>query len=149
MIISHRGVKGTVNNNRNLSDEQLRRIAAKGGLIGIGFWEEAIGPITDLKATVRAIRHAVKVTGINNIALDSDSDIAFISMPFNAFLAHRSSRRLHDRADGKRAKAAFVQCKGTDDLPRLLLEKIAPNEDSLDAPSHNDTPFHLSWGAGR
>ena len=39
MIVSHTGVKGTVNNNRNLSDDQLRRIAAKGGLIGIGFWE--------------------------------------------------------------------------------------------------------------
>ncbi|TRZ75249.1 MAG: peptidase M19 [Deltaproteobacteria bacterium] len=81
MIISHTGVKGTVNNNRNLSDDQLRRIAAKGGLIGIGFWEEAIGPITDLKAAVRAILYAVKVAGVDNIALGSDSD-GSVPMPF-------------------------------------------------------------------
>jgi membrane dipeptidase len=81
VIVSHTGVKGTVNNNRNLSDDQLRRIAAKGGLIGIGFWEEAIGPITDLKATVRAIRYAVNVAGIDSIALGSDSD-GSVPMPF-------------------------------------------------------------------
>ena len=81
VIISHTGVKGTVNNNRNLSDDQLRRIAAKGGLIGIGFWEEAIGPITNLDATVRAIRYAVKIAGIDSIALGSDSD-GSVPMPF-------------------------------------------------------------------
>lgn len=83
VMVSHTGVKGTVNNNRNLSDDQLRQIAAKGGLIGIGFWEEAIGPITDLKATVRAIKHAVRVTGIDSIGLGSDSD-GSVSMPFAA-----------------------------------------------------------------
>jgi microsomal dipeptidase-like Zn-dependent dipeptidase len=55
----------------------------KGGLIGIGFWEEAIGPITDLKATVRAIRYAVKVAGIDSIALGSDSD-GSVPMPFES-----------------------------------------------------------------
>lgn len=83
VIVSHTGVKGTVNNNRNLSDDQLRRIAAKGGLIGIGFWEEAIGPITNLKATVRAIRYAVKVAGVDSIALGSDSD-GSVPMPFES-----------------------------------------------------------------
>lgn len=83
VIVSHTGVKGTVNNNRNLSDDQLRRIAAKGGLIGIGFWKEAVGPITDLKATVRAIRYAVRIAGIDNVALGSDSDGA-VAMPFES-----------------------------------------------------------------
>ena len=81
LMVSHTGVKGTLDNNRNLSDEQLRAIAAKGGLIGIGFWEEAIGPITDLTATVRAFKHAVKVAGIDHIALGSDSD-GSVPMPF-------------------------------------------------------------------
>ncbi len=82
-IVSHTGVKGTVNNNRNLSDDQLRRIAAKGGLIGIGFWKEAVGPINDLKATVRAIRYAVKIVGVDHVALGSDSD-GCVAMPFEA-----------------------------------------------------------------
>lgn len=83
VMVSHTGVKGTVNNNRNLSDDQLRQIASKGGLIGIGFWEEAIGPITDLKATVRAIKYAVKIAGIDSIGLGSDSD-GSVPMPFAA-----------------------------------------------------------------
>ncbi len=83
VMVSHTGVKGTVNNSRNLSDDQLRRIAAKGGLIGIGFWEEAIGPITDLKATVRAIRHAVKTVGVDSVGLGSDSD-GSVPMPMDA-----------------------------------------------------------------
>ncbi len=37
VIVSHTGVKGTCDNNRNLSDEQLTAIAAHGGLIGIGY----------------------------------------------------------------------------------------------------------------
>ncbi|TAL34762.1 MAG: peptidase M19 [Spirochaetes bacterium] len=82
-IVSHTGVKGTVNNNRNLSDDQLRRISAKGGLIGIGFWEEAVGPITSLDATVRAIRYAVKVAGIDHVGLGSDSD-GSVPMPFES-----------------------------------------------------------------
>ncbi|MDE9553843.1 membrane dipeptidase, partial [Xenorhabdus bovienii] len=35
VVVSHTGVKGTCDNIRNLSDDQLRRIAAMGGLIGI------------------------------------------------------------------------------------------------------------------
>lgn len=83
VMVSHTGVKGTLDNNRNLSDDQLRAIAANGGLIGIGFWEEAIGPITDLKATVRALKHAVKIAGIDSIAFGSDSD-GSVPMPFEA-----------------------------------------------------------------
>ncbi len=83
VIVSHTGVKGTLDNNRNLSDDQLRRIAAKGGLIGIGFWEEAVGPVTDLGGTTRAIRHAVNVAGLDSVALGSDSD-GFCAMPMDA-----------------------------------------------------------------
>ena len=35
LVVSHAGVRGTCNNNRNLSDDQLRAIAKNGGLIGI------------------------------------------------------------------------------------------------------------------
>ena len=30
VVVSHTGVKGTCNNNRNLSDDQIRAVAAKG-----------------------------------------------------------------------------------------------------------------------
>ena len=42
IIVSHTGVKGTCDNQRNLSDAQLRAIAKTGGIIGIGFWDTAV-----------------------------------------------------------------------------------------------------------
>src|SRR5262249_23765218 len=37
-IVSHTGLKGTCDNIRNLSDEQLRSVAGAGGVVGIGDW---------------------------------------------------------------------------------------------------------------
>lgn len=81
VIVSHSGVKGTCNNNRNLSDDQLRRIAATGGVVGIGFWDTAACG-TDAQAIARAIRHAVNVMGIDHVALGSDYDGA-VTEPFD------------------------------------------------------------------
>jgi len=83
VIVSHTGVKATMDNNRNLSDEQLRRIAGRGGLIGIGFWEEAAGPVDSLDGVVKAIRHTVSVVGIDAVGIGSDSD-GFTAMPMDS-----------------------------------------------------------------
>ena len=81
IIVSHTGVKGTCDNRRNLSDDQLRRIAKTGGVIGIGFWDTATCG-TDAKAIARAIRHAVNVAGIDHIGLGSDYD-GSVTAPFD------------------------------------------------------------------
>jgi len=73
VVVSHTGVKGTFNNNRNLTDEQIRRIASKGGLIGIGFWDTAVGS-TDPKAISRSIRYVADLVGVKHVALGSDYD---------------------------------------------------------------------------
>jgi membrane dipeptidase len=82
VVVSHTGVKGTCDNNRNLSDEQLRRIAAKGGVVGIGYWEAATCG-TDARAVAHAIRHAADVMGVEHVALGSDFDGA-VTEPFDA-----------------------------------------------------------------
>ncbi|ABF43040.1 peptidase M19, renal dipeptidase [Candidatus Koribacter versatilis Ellin345] len=82
VVVSHTGVKGTCNNNRNLSDEELRAVAKTGGLIGIGFWETAVCG-RDAAAIVRAIRYAVSVVGADHVALGSDFD-GSTTMPFDA-----------------------------------------------------------------
>ena len=82
VIVSHTGVKGTCDNNRNLSDEQLTAIAGRGGLIGIGFWDTATCG-RDAGAIARAIRHAVGVVGVEHVALGSDFDGA-VTEPFDA-----------------------------------------------------------------
>ena len=64
VVVSHTGVKGTCNNNRNLSDDQIRAVAAKGGLIGIGFWDTAICG-TDARAIVKAMRYVSDRSALN------------------------------------------------------------------------------------
>ena len=81
VIFSHGGVKGTCNNTRNLSDDQLRGIAATGGIIGIGYWETAVCG-TDVHAIARAIRYAAGVVGADHVALGSDFDGA-VTTPFD------------------------------------------------------------------
>lgn len=81
-VVSHTGVRGTCSNERNLTDDQLRRIAAKGGLIAIGFWKIATCG-DDADAAARAIAYAAKVAGPRNVALGSDFDGA-VAQPFDA-----------------------------------------------------------------
>jgi membrane dipeptidase len=82
VVVSHTGVRGTCDNNRNLSDVQLQRIARNGGILGIGYWKTATCG-TDAKAIARAIRYSVGVAGIDHVALGSDYDGA-VSVPFDA-----------------------------------------------------------------
>jgi membrane dipeptidase len=81
LVVSHTGVKGTCNNNRNLSDDQIRAVAAKGGLIGIGYWDTATCG-TDARAIVRAMRYVSDRVGAEHVVLGSDFDGAVI-VPFD------------------------------------------------------------------
>ncbi len=82
VLVSHTGVRGTCDNNRNLSDEQLRAVARTGGIVGIGYWDTAICG-NDAAAIARAIRYAVGVIGVEHVALGSDFDGA-VTEPFDA-----------------------------------------------------------------
>lgn len=82
VIVSHTGVAGTCNKSRNLSDKQLRQVAAIGGVIGIGYWPTATCG-SDMASIVRAIAYAVDVAGIDHVALGSDFD-GSVSTPFDA-----------------------------------------------------------------
>jgi membrane dipeptidase len=81
VVVSHTGVKGTCDNNRNLSDDQIRAVAAKGGLIGIGYWNTATCG-TDARAIVKAMRYVSDRVGVEHVALGSDFDGA-VTAPFD------------------------------------------------------------------
>lgn len=81
IVVSHTGVKGTCDNQRNLSDEQLKGIARTGGVIGIGYWETAVCA-TDANAIAKAIRYAANLVGVEHVGLGSDYDGA-ITAPFD------------------------------------------------------------------
>jgi microsomal dipeptidase-like Zn-dependent dipeptidase len=73
VVTSHGGVKATCDTNRNLTDEEIRGIAATGGVVGIGFWDAAVCAATP-QATARAMRHVRDLVGIDHVALGSDWD---------------------------------------------------------------------------
>jgi microsomal dipeptidase-like Zn-dependent dipeptidase len=81
VVVSHTGVRGTCDNVRNLSDEQLRGIARTGGVVGIGYWDTAVCG-KDAAAVARAVRHAVSVAGADHVGLGSDFDGA-VTVPFD------------------------------------------------------------------
>lgn len=73
VVVSHTGVQATCAGPRNLTDDQLRALAARGALIGIGFWDGAVCDASP-HAIAKAIRHAVDVAGLERVALGSDWD---------------------------------------------------------------------------
>jgi microsomal dipeptidase-like Zn-dependent dipeptidase len=81
VIVSHTGVRGTCDNNRNLTDAQLDALKANGALVGIGYWPVAICG-DDAGAIAKAIVYAGKRIGFDHIALGSDFDGA-IEAPFD------------------------------------------------------------------
>ncbi len=82
VVVSHTGVAGTCDNPRNLTDAQLRKVAAGGGLVAIGFWDTATCGI-DAAAIVKAIRYTANLIGVDHVALGSDFD-GTITAPFDA-----------------------------------------------------------------
>lgn len=73
VVVSHTGVAAVCPGPRNLTDDQLRAIAANGGLIGIGYWDGAVCEPT-IENIVKAIMHAVQVMGVQHVGLGSDFD---------------------------------------------------------------------------
>lgn len=73
-VVSHTGVKGTYDHVRNLSDDKVRAIAERNGIIGIGYWRVAVGAAR-VENIVAAMLHVRDLTGTcGNIALGSDFD---------------------------------------------------------------------------
>jgi len=81
VLVSHTGVKGVLNSPRNLSDEHIKKIARNGGIIGITFFPEAIGPngVQDIVANMKYVKNLV---GVQHIALGSDFD-GTVTVPFD------------------------------------------------------------------
>lgn len=73
LFSSHTGVSGGKPSWRNLSDQQLRSIADRGGVVGIIFATIYLGG-SDFADVVRHVEHAIDVMGEDGVALGSDFD---------------------------------------------------------------------------
>ncbi len=73
VLVSHTGIKGVCDNQRNLTDEHLQEIGRRNGLVGIGLWETAVCG-KDAAATAKSIRYVADKIGVDKVALGSDWD---------------------------------------------------------------------------
>jgi membrane dipeptidase len=76
MIISHTACKALRPHRRNTTDENMRAVAAKGGVVGVTqirtFLTDA--KRDNLEVYFEHIRHAVKVAGVEHVGIGSDRD---------------------------------------------------------------------------
>lgn len=86
-ILSHTGIHNHCASPRNLDDDLVRQIAAKGGVIGIGFWADVVCGKTPADIA-GAIRAAIALVGEDHVSLGSDYD-GSVNAPFDA--AHLSA----------------------------------------------------------
>lgn len=73
LLVSHTGVVGTCPGPRNLSDAQLKAIAATDGLIGLALFSPAICERSYVEAA-RTLKYTVDLIGVRHVALGTDHD---------------------------------------------------------------------------
>lgn len=73
VLVSHTGFNGHCESPRNINDDLMRQIAAKGGLIAVGFWSDVVcGP--DPSDIAKAINYGINLVGADHVSLGSDYD---------------------------------------------------------------------------
>lgn len=81
VMVSHTGVRAVLDSQRNLSDTQIQKIAANGGIIGIAFFDMAVGE-PELPNIIASIKHVRDLVGVEYVALGSDYD-GSVAVPFD------------------------------------------------------------------
>jgi membrane dipeptidase len=73
VLCSHGGCRGVFDTPRNLDDDQLRALAAAGGLFGLMLHPVAIGPERrTIDGVIDHLEHAASVIGIEHVCLGGD-----------------------------------------------------------------------------
>jgi membrane dipeptidase len=123
VVASHSNARAICDHERNLYDDQIKALAANGGLMGINFArqflvEGASNPEdVSLDAMVDHVDHIVNLVGIDHVALGSDYDGA--GMPadlYDAAQLPRLIQKLRDRGYDD----ASIQKFGRDNWLRVL-----------------------------
>lgn len=73
IVVSHTGIKGVCDTPRNLPDPLMQRIAASGGVVGVGYWDGAVCD-PHPESVVAALRYAIDLLGVDHVGLGSDYD---------------------------------------------------------------------------
>jgi membrane dipeptidase len=106
IAITHSNCRALVNHPRLKTDEAIRKLAAKGGVMGITgvrMFVKATEPTT-VEDIVDHIDHVVKLVGIEHVGIGSDSDLmGYDDMPKDQYAklkaAYKSSYAFRDKID--------------------------------------------------
>lgn len=120
VVFSHGGVRGTCDNQRNLSDAHVKRIAEGGGVIGIGYWDWAACGTTPADIA-RAIVYVAALVGPAHVGFGSDYD-GGTTVGFDTSELAVLTQALLDEGLGE---AAVRQVLG-DNVRRVLTRNLPP-----------------------
>jgi membrane dipeptidase len=115
LVVSHAACRSLVDTPRNLSDDQLRALAQRGGVLGLMLLPLVIDP--DRPTVARAIDHldhAVEVMGIEHVGLGAD----FIRQVYRAMIVHTQPDSL--LPPGMQMDAAIDTIAGPEDYPAFV-----------------------------
>lgn len=76
VVVTHGAARALADHHRNLTDEQLRAVAASGGVVGVIFypWYLSLKLRDDVERVVDHMEHIAEVAGPAHVALGSDFD---------------------------------------------------------------------------
>jgi len=75
VIVSHGNCRALCNHRRNLTDEQIRGLASKRGVIGVTFVPAFVDEEKpSISRLIDHIDHIVEITGVNHVGIGSDFD---------------------------------------------------------------------------
>jgi len=94
-IVSHTGIHSVCAVKRNYPDDLMQAIAAKGGVIGIGYWPDVTCGRDPAKVAEHIVA-AVALVGADHVSLGSDFDGA-VATPFDASELAALTQALMDR----------------------------------------------------
>lgn len=109
VIVSHANTCGVFDNMRNLEDDQIKAIAAQGGLVGIMALPAVVaGENASLEDVLRHLDYMVELVGVAHVALGLD------------FVKYDGPRTLKDRHHPLREPAKVADFEEIEDFPKLV-----------------------------
>jgi membrane dipeptidase len=133
VVVSHAACRAVCETPRNLSDDQLRALAARGGVLGMMLLPLVIDPTRlEIERAVAHFDHAVEVMGIDHVGLGGD----FIRQVLQAVGMRQPKDSLAPAA--LPWDAAIEGLDGPDGYPRLI--------DALRAHGYDDTSLAAICG---
>lgn len=118
VVVSHTGIYSHCQTKRNFPDRLMQQIAAKGGLIAIGYWADVTCDAS-AKGVAKTIVAAVNLLGEDHVVLGSDYDGA-VGVGFDTAELAGLTQALLDEG---LAESAIVKVMGGNSV-RFLLENL-------------------------